>query len=117
MDCIFNQRDSSIDETMGDELKIFLDNNEPLYRTKMAWLKNFARKMKRGVFNTEKAVYGIQKNFVPNIIKGYDGIELSDVNRETRNYLAKEIVESIKDEIEIDYHSNYDKIIKNLANY
>lgn len=117
MKCIFNQKDNSVDETQGDKLKIFMDNDEPLHRTKMIWLKNFSRKMKLGVFNTEKAVYGIEKNFVPNIIKGYDGIELSDVNRETRNYLAKEIVESIKDEIDIDYHSNYDKIIKDLANY
>ena len=120
MDCIelnhyFKQEE--IDKITADELEIFMDNEEKLYRNKMAWLKNFARKMKRNVYDTEKAIYGIEKNFVPTIIKEYDGIELKDVNRETRNYLAKNIIESIENEIKIDYGSNYDKIIKDLSGY
>ena len=111
----YKQKD--VDEITSDELEISFNNERSLYRNKLAWIKNFARKMKNGSYNHEKAVFGIQKNLVPNIIKSYDGIELRDVDRQTRNHLAKSIVESFEDTIKIDYKSDYSKLIKDYERY
>ena len=110
----YKQKEMNVDEITSDELEISFNNERSLYRNKLAWIKNFARKMKNGSYNREKAVFGIQKNLVPNIIKSYDGIELRDVDRQTRNHLAKSIVESFEDKIKIDYKGNYDKVIRDL---
>ena len=115
MDCKFAQKD--VDEITSRELEIYFDNDEPLYRNGNAWIKNFARKMKRGTYDNTKAVFAIQKYLVPNIIKSYDGIELRDVDRQTRNHLAKSIVESFEDTIKIDYKSNYTELIKDYERY
>ena len=38
------------------ELEIYFDKtDEPLYRNGNAWIKNFARKMKRGTYDNTKA--------------------------------------------------------------
>jgi len=110
----YKQKEMDVDETQSDELEISFNNERSLYSNKLAWIKNFARKMKNGSYNHEKAVFGIQKNLVPNIIKSYDGIELSDVDRQTRNHLAKSIVKSFEDTIKIDYKGNYDEVIRDL---
>jgi len=115
MDCYF--KEERIDEVASRELEIYFENDEPLYRNGNAWIKNFARKMKRGVYDNNKAVFAIQKYFVPNIIKAYDGIELSDINKSTRNHLAKSIVEGFEDTIRIDYKSNYSELIKDFERY
>lgn len=115
MECLFKQEE--IDKITSRELEIYFDNDEPLYRNGNAWIKNFARKMKRGIYDNTKAVFAIQKYLVPNIIKSYDGIELRDVDKNTRNHLAKSIVENFEDTIKIDYESNYTKLIKDYERY
>jgi hypothetical protein len=115
MDCLkcHKFRQEEIDEITSDELKIFFDNEESFYRQRyIPFLKNYARKMKRGIYDHNMAVGGIQRNLVNDIIKAYDGIELRDVNKSTRKHLAENITESIEDEIRIDHHSNYDEVLK-----
>jgi len=103
----------SIDHAASDELKIYFDNDQQFYRSRyIPWLKNFARKMKRGIYQHDLAVGGLQRNLVPDIIKGYDGIELRDVNRATRKDLAENITVSIEDEIKIDHKNNFDEVLK-----
>ena len=103
MECIkFNQE---IDEGWVTELKLFFDNDGQMYRSRyIPFLKNYARKMKRGIYDKELAVKGIKNNLVNDIIKEYGsnfgGITLRDINMETRKKLAEEIVESIEIEIE-----------------
>lgn len=52
---------------------LMIDNDEPAYRRKIAWRENFKRKMKRGVFDREKAKFAIKK---------YLGSEIRRLERE-----------------------------------
>ena len=47
---------SAGDETAADELLLYMDNDEPLYLQKKAFLDNAYRKMKKGTYSPELAV-------------------------------------------------------------
>jgi hypothetical protein len=105
-----------IQETEIDELKLFFDNDEQLYRSRyVPFLKNYTRKMKKGNYDKDLAIKGIKNNLVNDIIKSYDGIELRDINMESRKELAKQIVEDIERIVRIDYDSDYDKVLKDFS--
>ncbi len=90
----------NIDETTADELKIWLDNDFQVYRTYYFWIKNYARKMKRGVYTKKLAIKGIANNFVPQIMRRYKSANgLGTVNKCTKLYLGLEIVDSIEEDI------------------
>jgi len=86
------------------ELKLWFDNDQQMYRSRyIPFLKNYARKKKRGIYDRDLAIKGIKNNLVNDIIKGYEkdigGVSLKIINMCTREKLALEIVERIEDEI------------------
>jgi len=103
---------SDIDETTATELKLWLDNTFSLYRTYYFWIKNYARKMKRGVYTKKLAIKGIAFNFVPQIMRDYkDANGLGTVNKCTKLFLGLEIVDSIEEDIKdqsIEYWIKYE---------
>lgn len=53
------------------ELVLWAENNEHLYRQMDSWSKNFAMKMRRGIFNRSLAVKGLANHLVANTQKDY----------------------------------------------
>jgi hypothetical protein len=89
-----------IDETTATELKIWLDNTFHLYRMYYDWVKNYARKMKRGAYTKKLAIKGIAGNLVPLIMRDYKHENgLGKVNKCTKLFLGLEIVDSIEESI------------------
>ena len=100
-----------IDETTATELKIWYDNTFHLYRMQFDWLKNFARKMKRGKYIKKLAIKGIANNLVPLIMRDYK-IEngLVKINKCTKLFLGLEIVDSLEESLKdngIEYWIKY----------
>ncbi len=92
--------EKAIDESTANELKLWLDNTYELYRTYVAWVKNYARKMKRGKYNKHLAIKGIANNFAPRIMQNYKKANgLGTVNKCTKQFLGLEIVDSIEEDI------------------
>ena len=94
-----------IDETTATELKIWYDNT-------FHWLKNFARKMKRGKYIKKLAIKGIANNLVPLIMRDYK-IEngLGKINKCTKLFLGLEIVDALEESLKdngIEYWIKYE---------
>ena len=101
-----------IDETTATELKIWYDNTFHLYRMQFDWLKNFARKMKRGKYIKKLAIKGIANNLVPLIMRDYK-IEngLGKINKCTKLFLGLEIVDALEESLKdngIEYWIKYE---------
>ena len=95
--------DKDIDEGVVTELDLWYSNTFMLYRTFYSWIKNYARKMKRGVYTKKLAIQGIANNYVPQIMRDYKQANgLSAVNKCTKLATAigivNEIEENIKDQ-------------------
>ena len=100
-----------IDETTATELKIWYDNTFHLYRMQFDWLKNYARKMKRGKYDKKLAIKGIANNLVPLIMRDYK-IEngLGKINKCTKLFLGLEIVDALEESLKdngIEYWIKY----------
>ena len=108
----YNCDKSDIDYSTVTELELWFENTFSLYRTYYFWIKNYARKMKRGVYTKKLAIKGIAFNFVPQIMKHYkDANGLGTVNKCTKLFLGLEIVESIENDIKdqsIEYWIKYE---------
>lgn len=63
---------TDVDRHTIRELHLWLDNTEKLYRTKEAWITNYAKKMRNGSFNRSLALKGIANNLVPMIARDYN---------------------------------------------
>jgi hypothetical protein len=53
------------------ELVLHAENTQRLYRIQEAWEKNFAMKMRRGIFKRNLALKGIANNFIPMVTRDY----------------------------------------------
>ena len=103
----FNQEqfNQEIQEEWVDELKLWFDNDGQMYKSRyIPFLKNYARKKKRGIYEKELAIKGIKNNLVNDIIKAYSKDmggtpTLQEINMATRKKLAEEIVDRIEGEI------------------
>jgi len=114
MECYFKTCFEQIQETEIDELKLYFDNDEQLYRSRyIPFLRNYTAKMKRGNYDKKLAVKGIKNNLVNDIIKSY-GMELRDINMESRKKLAELIVEDIESVVRVDYNSDFDKVLRDF---
>ena len=82
------------DPIQARELELHYENSEPLYRQGVLWQQNFERKMKRGVFQKGKAVGGIARNFIPQVIRSYTKEYASPgpVSKRTKVYLGNRFV-------------------------
>jgi hypothetical protein len=63
---------TSVDRATIREMQLWLDNTEHLYRTKEAWITNYAKKIRNGSFNRSLALKGIANNLVPMIARDYN---------------------------------------------
>jgi hypothetical protein len=56
-----------------EEIRLFAVNDEPFYRQRyFPIVKNFAKKIQKGIFNKNKAKPFIKKSVLPDIKKRYD---------------------------------------------
>lgn len=81
----------AIDKNQAKELELFYENDEQLYRQSQAFVENYNRKKKRGVYKKELAIKGIKNNFIPAVIRKYNKEHgnIGIVNAETKQYLAE----------------------------
>ena len=104
--------DKDIDDGVVTELNLWYSNTFMLYRTYYSWCKNFARKMKRGVYTKKLAIQGIANIYVPQIMRDYKQANgLSAVNKCTKLATAYDIVDSIESDIKdqsIEYWIKYE---------
>lgn len=87
------------------EVRLWAMNTQSLYNNLMVdWLKNFQRKMKRGVFNIDLAVRGIADNFVPRVItdynKNFPNSKLPKISLSGKYQLGRDFVNDIMEAIE-----------------
>jgi len=110
----YNCDKKDIDEHQVYQLDIWYSNDYDLYRTYYAWIKNYARKMKRGVYTKKLAIKGIANNYVPQIARDFnkqDAIGLTRINKCTKLKTALEIVNEIETAIKdngIEYWIKHD---------
>lgn len=75
-------------------------NIEPLYKTYVAWLKNYRRKMGKGIYSHELAVKGIRDNYARQVIADYRKVNsLGQIDKKTKELFAEKIVEDIEADI------------------
>ena len=110
----YNCDKSDIDYSTVTELELWFENTFSLYRTYYFWIKNYARKMKRGVYTKKLAIKGIANNYVPQIARDFnkqDAIGLTRINKCTKLKTALEIVNEIETAIKdngIEYWIKHD---------
>lgn len=44
----------------AQELILYMDNDQEIYRYKEAWIKNYTKKLRKGIFNIEDGIKGMQ---------------------------------------------------------
>jgi hypothetical protein len=89
-----------VDYVTVKELRLWAENDIKLYNsTYIPWVKNFRRKMKRGIYNREAALYAMRQYFVPAVIKAYFSENLVSwkINNATKNALAKSLLEYVEE--------------------
>ena len=97
------------DETTADELLLYIDNDEPLYRQKKAFLENAYRKMKKGTYSPELAVK-LWMYYVERGAKAYEKAFLNKgewnkiFTKPTRELVARELA---KREAAMLHHGEY----------
>lgn len=91
---------SEIDEVLANELELFYENDSELYKTETAWIINFKRKMKKGIYKSELAIKGIENNFIPMVIKKYrkEVAHIPDVDKATKHFMAQRFVKHFEEE-------------------
>jgi len=47
---------ATVDQHAADELELYLENNEPLYKQTQECYRNLLRKQKRGIYDRDRAV-------------------------------------------------------------
>jgi hypothetical protein len=85
---------NEIDVEAVRELELFATNTQSIYNSKhMPFVRNYKRKIAKGIFNEDLALKGIVNNYVPVVISEYrNEFGLSPVNNETKIALAKELL-------------------------
>lgn len=59
------------DEDLSTELILWMDNTQEVYNNKQAWSKNYAKKVRKGIFNIEDGITGM-KYLVKNTLDSYN---------------------------------------------
>lgn len=55
-----NTKNQEYDQALSAELILWMDNTQELYNNKQSWSKNYSRKIKKGIFNIEDGIKGMQ---------------------------------------------------------
>ena len=65
------QPQKEYDQELSRELVLWMDNTQELYNIKQSWVKNYSRKIEKGVFNIEEGIKGM-KYLVKNTLDSYN---------------------------------------------
>lgn len=101
-----NQVVKMVNEEQVNELVLWFANTEELYNRRDAWIKNYNRKIKRGVFDETLAIKGVVylvEETRKHIIKELDDrTNVTRVSTATKLAAAKEIYEGyIKEDLNL----------------
>ena len=91
-----------IDKTMLREMVLVLENDSLFYRQRLVpWAKNMARKLKRGVFDRDLFLGGLERNLAKPAQMRYYEIERMGrppvLGGAEKKYLAREFYPAIED--------------------
>ena len=101
-----DELDEAVDKNAADELKMYIENDAQLYKSQLIPIvKNIQRKMKSGKYDHRKApklwmylVDAAAKKYVRSIHGS--GMVKSKFDKQTRQYVAQQMADEYKDEIE-----------------
>ena len=99
-----NQSNETIDQHLVRELDLWAQNTSEIYFQKhIPFVKNYKKKIDKGIYNEELALKGILNNYVPVVIKSYqDAFGKDSLERPTKANkiaLAKELLQNVVDDI------------------
>ena len=89
------------DEVTANELHLTMSNDGDLYRQMVQpWTRNFARRMKKGTFDKQKALKGLELYLVKEAVKRYKKQygNIGDVSKAIRQEVAKLWFPAIEEE-------------------
>lgn len=104
-----DEKKSDVDTVLIDDIELTVANDEQFYRqTHIPFVKNYRKKIKRGVFNTELGIKGMVNNAVPRAVKRYNEItqpEKSDspqykLNKDEKSLLGKQLLDRVLNDID-----------------
>lgn len=88
------------DTALSTELILWMDNTQELYNNKQAWVKNYSRKIQKGIFNIEDGIKGM-KYLVKNTLDSYNkefGSNLK-IEKNDKRPIQIEFLESVLNDI------------------
>ena len=91
----------TVDVEAVKELELYAENTSSIYNQKhMPFVRNYARKIAKGVFNEELALKGIVNNYVPVVVSEYRReFGLGEVSKATKEALGKELLASVLQDV------------------
>ena len=95
------ERHYEVDEPYVTEIALYAENDADIYKqSTQAWIKNFARKMKKGTYDHEKGLQAIADYLVPRALEKYnkDFGSQKKFNPLERKKTAEEIIDSIEEQ-------------------
>lgn len=110
------------DTALSTELILWMDNTQEVYNNKQAWVKNYSRKIQKGIFNIEDGIKGM-KYLVKNTLDSYNKefgsnlkIEKND-KRPIQIEFLESVLYSIVDNSNIETQEKTIKLIKLLKGF
>ena len=96
--------DEAVDKNAADELKMYIENDAQLYKSQLIPIvKNMQRKMKSGKYDHRKApklwMYLVDAG-AKKYVKEFGGDVRNMFDKQTRQYVAQQMADEYKDEIE-----------------
>jgi hypothetical protein len=95
------------DKTLVDEIVLTMTNDGDFYRqTIQPWIKNFQRKIKKGVFDEAEALKAFERYVAKDALKKYSIEQAGDANywkqigKEDRQAIAAELLDNYMEEIQ-----------------
>ena len=99
-----DELDEAVDKNAADELKMYIENDAQLYKSQLIPIvKNMQRKMKSGKYDHRKApklwMYLVDAG-AKKYVKEFGGDVRNMFDKQTRQYVAQQMADEYKDEIE-----------------
>ena len=99
------EEDKNVDNILVDDIELTVANDEQFYRsTHIPFVKNYRRKIAKGVFSTELGIKGLRNNAVPRAVKKYNEITQADtpykLNKDEKELLAKQLLDRVLNSID-----------------
>lgn len=114
------QKSIQYDKVLSTELILWMDNTQELYNNKQAWVKNYSKKIAKGIFNIEDAITGM-KYLVKNTLDSYNkefGSNLK-IEKNDKRPIQIDFLESVLNDIWNDkvLRTETEKFLKLLKGY